>query len=189
MADTLVKATEDLIEAAVRESTVQLTTAAKDAVAELRHIHGAADNLGTLEESIIKKLDQVQGAIVQKLDQIVVQKLDQAISSQTRRLSLQMAMGRAEVDTFEYYKGAYGAPCSTQSGVLTLDILKNALRGLKTYLPADAYFYDGGRNPYGDPTYTEGAFRKKIADHMHGLTGINPTLEQGTDGKYLIYLP
>jgi hypothetical protein len=54
----------------------------------------------------------------------------------------------------------------------------NALRGAGTGLPQDSMLADAqGRN------HSQQAFRDKLIDQLHGMTGIKPTLQPSTDGS------
>ncbi|GLC42942.1 hypothetical protein PLESTB_001816800 [Pleodorina starrii] len=171
MAETLAKATEALIAAALKDSSGQLSAAAREAVSELRSIHGATDKLRNVETSVLQKLDQVQANFLL------------AIAGQTRTLSLQAALPRAETDTFDYFCTTTNATCG--SGQLVRGVLRNAMRGLPTSLPLDAAYDDGAgpKDHEGRPTRHAEGFRLKLAEHLHAMTGIKPVVEPDADGK------
>ncbi|KXZ46602.1 hypothetical protein GPECTOR_42g813 [Gonium pectorale] len=159
-------AAQQLLEAAVKEATVEAIASSKDAIAELKHLHGGTDKLLALGQELLT-----------------------AMKAQSRRQAIQAAMSLSTSVGFEYYikdtgyRNYYSQKSRSEAVELLLNVLRNALRGVNSWVPEGAAISESG-------SYNEAAFRTALSTALNGITGIQPLVEASQDGKrYTIYLP
>ncbi|PNH10124.1 hypothetical protein TSOC_003187, partial [Tetrabaena socialis] len=148
---------------------VQVTAAtSKDAVAELKHIHGAADKLVLAGEP----LQQAVAVQAQKLEE-----LQKTLAEQGRVRSLQAALQLVPLLLLTYTKTVqYRGSSNAYDDATVKRVLLNELRGT-------------ANDVYGKHPNTAAAYRTALSNHLHELTRTQPRMELGPDGKrYLVTL-
>ena len=146
---------------------------------------GSSDGDGVLFKSVEERLASIEAMLQQEAEAAKVSRDGAQQSDFVHRL--QWAIQHADIGQFEYSMRGYSEVY--HSGALVREILTAALRGEGMWLPAVDYLplcylsepYSFGRCAEEKDSLTwdqDEEFRKALAAHIHGLTGIKPYIEE-----------
>ena len=194
--ERLAAAAEELLKAAGVEASTELQ---KKLVADLVSFKKSVDaKLNTINQSLVasreraddkaSSLEQRIGDKASSLEQRIG-KLEDKVAHQTKLQNLAFAIQNATVNEFEYIdetNNSFGT--RSQSSSLVRTILLSFRRGFGSYLPKGK-LENVSSSSYDKSKWEEStkAFRNKVVNQIHGLTGRKPRLDQDVDGSFVIY--